>query len=427
MSILASDNFNRANETPLSGGGNWTTQTGSNAFNLSSNVAVPSVVNNDDVSVYTAGTWPNDHYSQADLTVTSTAGGDQGIGLVVRASAAAVTHYRAVADHAASGNISIDKAVAGVYTTLSSGTSSWTNGATWELDVQGTTLTFKRAGTTILSTTNASIASGKPGIMLSSNVTSASVDNWAGGDFSSSNIVTPGTAALSLTPFPPTVTATANQTVTPGTASLILTPQTPSIIVGEIVTPGTANLTLTPHAPTITATANQVVTPGTAALSLTPFPPTVSASNDQTVTPGTAALVLTPYPPTVTVSGSQVVTPGPAALILTAYPPDVRNTTPRLHVTPGILHHPTFVVRQEVTFHLTMRGTITARLIVDRPPPPPVRSARPTAPGRARRSTEKTLQQAQLAAVREAEQVARRQALEEEELSYALALLLSDD
>lgn len=405
MSILASDNFNRANETPLSGGGNWTTQAGNNPFNLSSNVAVPSSVASDDVSVYTAGTWPNDHYSQADLTVTSTGGGDQGIGLVVRASAAAVTHYRGIADHASSGNIWISKLVAGVYTNLSSSTSSWTNGATWELDVQGTTLTFKRAGTTILSTTNSSIASGNPGIILSSLVTSASLDNWQGGDFSSGTVITPGTASLSLTPFPPTVTTTANQTVTPGTA----------------------NLTLTPHVPTVTATANQVVIPGTAALSLTPFPPTVSASNDQVVTPGTAALVLTPYPPTVTVSGNQVVTPGTAALILTAYPPDVRNTTPRLHVTPGILHHPTFVVRQEVTFHLTMRGTITARLVVDRPPPPPVRSARPTAPVRARRSTEKTLQQAQLSAMREAEQIARRQALEEEELSYALALLLNDD
>lgn len=185
MAVLATDNFNRANETPLSGGGNWSLSFADNPWDLSANVVVPRVINNDCIMHYTAGTWPNDHYSKADLTVNATVGGDQGVGLTVRGSTTATTYYRAVADHAASGNVSIAKMVAGAHTTLATTTSSWTDGATWELDVQSTTLTFKRAGSTIATTTDASIASGKPGIALSSNVTSASLDNWEGGDFTS--------------------------------------------------------------------------------------------------------------------------------------------------------------------------------------------------------------------------------------------------
>lgn len=185
MGVIATDNFNRANETPLSGGGNWSLSFGDNPWDLSGNVVVPRVIFNDCVMHYTAGTWPNDQYSKADLTVTATVGGDQGVGLTVRGTTAATTYYRAVADHAASGNVSIAKMVAGVHTTLVSGTFSWTDGATWELRVQGTTLTFLCNGVTVLTTTDSSIASGTPGIALSSNVTSASIDNWEGGDFSS--------------------------------------------------------------------------------------------------------------------------------------------------------------------------------------------------------------------------------------------------
>lgn len=183
MGVIATDNFNRANETPLSGGGNWSVGT-DNPWNLSSNIAVPSSVSSDDAMHYTAGTWPNDHYSKADLTVSGTGGLQQGVGLTVRGTTAATTYYRAVTDHAASNNVSISKMVNGVYTNLALVTSSWTDGSTWELDAQGTSLTFKRAGSTILTATDASIASGKPGIILSSNVTSASLDNWEGGDFS---------------------------------------------------------------------------------------------------------------------------------------------------------------------------------------------------------------------------------------------------
>lgn len=190
MAVIATDNFNRANETPLSGGGNWSPSFADANWNLSSNVAVPTnVTTSDSVMHYTAGSWPNDHYSKGNLTVSGTGGGDQGVGLTVRGTTAATTYYRAVADHGATNNVGITKMVSGVYTNLALVTSSWTDGATWELDVQGTSLTFKRAGSTILTATDSAIVSGKPGIVLSTHVTSASLDNWEGGNFSSGGSV----------------------------------------------------------------------------------------------------------------------------------------------------------------------------------------------------------------------------------------------
>lgn len=179
--VIAMDNFNRSNETPLSGGGNWSLSFSDYQWNLSTNVAVPSAANADCIMHYTAGTWPNDQYSKADLTVNGTNGGDQGVGLTVRGSTVTRTYYRAIADHAESGNVSISKFKNGVYTPLVSGSASWADGATWEFRVQGTTLILLCNGVTVLSTEDGDIVAGNPGIALSSIVTSASIDNWEGG------------------------------------------------------------------------------------------------------------------------------------------------------------------------------------------------------------------------------------------------------
>jgi hypothetical protein len=149
------------------------------------------------------------------------------------------------------------------------------------------------------------------------------------GSFFNPQSVVPGTLALALTPFTPTVVATANQSVTPGTLSLVLTPFTPTVLayhnqsgfqtafqtdafqVGwqfsfKSAVPGTLALTLTPFTPTVAATANKFVTPGTLALTLTPFVPTVVATANKFVVPGTLALTLTTFAPTVAATGGRV-------------------------------------------------------------------------------------------------------------------------
>lgn len=132
--------------------------------------------------------------------------------------------------------------------------------------------------------------------------------------------VTPTTAALTLTRFAPTVTATANRLVTPTTRALALTTFAPTVTASDhkTVTPTTASLILTTFAPTVSVSDNKVVTPTTAALVLSAFAPTVTATANQTVTPTTAALVLVTFAPTVTASSD--VAP---AISTSSFRPDV--------------------------------------------------------------------------------------------------------
>lgn len=125
-----SDNFNRANQSPIAG--NWTTAPAlpaSAALALISNQVVPTSTSADGEAYYSAMAWPNDQYSKAKLYVTGTGGVSQGVGLLVRQSASAVTHYRLVVDHASSGNVALGKHVAGTYTTSTAvgtgGTRRW--------------------------------------------------------------------------------------------------------------------------------------------------------------------------------------------------------------------------------------------------------------------------------------------------------------
>ena len=186
MTVLASDIFDRANENPLAHGV-WTTCSSEVAFQIVSNVATPtSTASTDDGSFYSGIAWPADQFSRAKLTVNSTAGAGAGVGLKVRQASGALTCYRLIVDHAALNNVTIERFVAGVATTVTGypRTQAWTDGDTWELDVVGTTLRVCRNGVQVgADATDTNIATGSPGIGLSTTVTSASINDWEGGDF----------------------------------------------------------------------------------------------------------------------------------------------------------------------------------------------------------------------------------------------------
>jgi len=146
--------------------------------------------------------------------------------------------------------------------------------------------------------------------------------------------VIPGTLALVITLYAPTVTASNHITVTPSTLALAITLYEPTIILGTVATPSTLALTITTYAPTATATDNQTVTPTTLALVLTTYAPTVTATGNVEVIPSTLALTITTYAPTITVSNNIIVTPTTLALVLATYAPSV--FTPVL-VTPSTL------------------------------------------------------------------------------------------
>lgn len=188
-----SDGFTRANETPLAG--NWATGSGSAAFNLTSNAAVPSALGSDCAAIYTAATWGNDQSSAAKLTVNSTGGTGEGPGLIVRHAAGARTCYRMCMNHAASNNGEMGRFLAGSFTSLLVFTRSFTDGDTFELRVVGpqtaAVVTIWHNGVQIQSfTDNSTIASGTPGIAYSSVAGSpTTIDDWTATDFASDGLL----------------------------------------------------------------------------------------------------------------------------------------------------------------------------------------------------------------------------------------------
>src|SRR5678815_2496696 len=102
MTAIAADNFNRANANPI--GGLWVTSPNEAAIQLTSNAAAPSSAASDCAAIFNQGTWPNDQYAQANLTVSGTTG-TSGPGVLVRGSTGAHTYYRVVVNHAATLNV----------------------------------------------------------------------------------------------------------------------------------------------------------------------------------------------------------------------------------------------------------------------------------------------------------------------------------
>lgn len=185
--VLASDSFTRADSTGL--GGNWGQANNAlNQFDISGNKAIPhNFSSGDSDSYYSAITWPNDQYSKVKVTVNGTSGGGSGLGPGVRIAGPSGGHslFCVVTDHAASGNTHLIKRVTGSFVDLGNATQSFTDGDYFEIQAIGTTLNVVYGGSTIISTTDSANSSGYAGIYFSTSETSASGDDWEGGDFTS--------------------------------------------------------------------------------------------------------------------------------------------------------------------------------------------------------------------------------------------------
>lgn len=197
MGVLATDNFNRADASPI--GAPWTTQIGSQAMKIVSNACTPVSTSMDCGAYNTSASWPNDQYSQCKVTATGGASADLGIGPAVRCSTSATTFYRAVWNGAATNNITLTKAVAGSYTLIWTRTATISAGSVLRIEAQGTAIRVFVNGTQVgASTTDSSITSGSAGVQYSSAITTASLDDWEGGDFSASNVNYTSTLTASI-------------------------------------------------------------------------------------------------------------------------------------------------------------------------------------------------------------------------------------
>jgi len=182
-----SSTFTGADEATLSEGGAWAKMTSESSFSRTSNQAVV-ISSNDSTNLHTTAV-AADQYSRADLTCVGTSGGGQGIGLAVRCASAARTYYRLVIDHAATNNAEIARFVAGTYTSLVRWTQAFTNGDQFTIAIENQVLyVYDKTLTQVKTyddTGGGGPTTGNVGISFSSSETSALLENWRGGTFSS--------------------------------------------------------------------------------------------------------------------------------------------------------------------------------------------------------------------------------------------------
>lgn len=230
--LIASDDFNRANG-PV--GSNWqyireTTWQGnppsvvSNVVNASASGAHYQVLRWNGAGVFT-----DNQSATVKIGGLGYYGSDYRVGVVVRCSADLNTAadyyaYWVQADAPTSFTSKLVKVVNGVESVLNSSSVSWVNGDTEKLEVEGSTLRVIRNTTQILSLSDNSITTGKPGFLIAGSGAVPNLDNWEGRNIGLApppppnapptiTIVSPANNAGFIAPASVTFTVTANDDV----------------------------------------------------------------------------------------------------------------------------------------------------------------------------------------------------------------------
>ncbi len=172
----ASDNFTRANNTTL--GSNWTLNSGTWGINYNMAASLTTGTGSLAAVHWNAHSFGNDQFSETTLTGRPDSGGTAFSGPAVRMDASAQTWYHLVTDGHA---WSLKKLVAGVSTTLASGTEEFIDGTVLRLEVIGSILTFYANSLQKSTITDSAISSGSAG-MVSVNTSVPLQDSWSGGD-----------------------------------------------------------------------------------------------------------------------------------------------------------------------------------------------------------------------------------------------------
>lgn len=167
MSTLATDNFNRADGGL---GASWTTFAGV-APAISSNQCIASGTSKG-LAYYNGVTWPANQWSQV---IVNSSGGNDG-GPKVRASGTDCYYVQQFG-----GTLEVQRYNNNAPVTIATvGGSLLSAGGTLYLEAVGNALVVKVNGTTVISTTDNTIASGNAGVYCDNN---SILDDWAGGDF----------------------------------------------------------------------------------------------------------------------------------------------------------------------------------------------------------------------------------------------------
>lgn len=175
IAATASDNFDRANETPLASP--WGAQNGFvGGLRLYSNQAtgVGSAQWDDYGSLWTANSFNDNQFSQITFRAQD---GFNGVGIITRGSTTVKTCYYA----GYNGVFFLNKWVNGTWTEIGTNNSTTlSTGDTFRLESAGTTHTIYKNGFEIAHWTDSSITSGRVGIYAGSSTNA--LDDWTGGD-----------------------------------------------------------------------------------------------------------------------------------------------------------------------------------------------------------------------------------------------------
>lgn len=203
------DNFTRANENPLSDGGQWTKATGpaSNALQISANTC-KNVTSTGTGAAFVSGTsFVNDQFAQATgkawsaassgvlfLGVRTTNPGtikqlNGYVGFVTGKSGAAATALAIARDDAGGQTI---------LNSLSSGFPTIAATDVWALAVVGSTLYFMQNGSVLITATDSVFTSGSPAVLI---LTAASTANLTLGDFQAGSASVPGSGGSGNQPL----------------------------------------------------------------------------------------------------------------------------------------------------------------------------------------------------------------------------------
>jgi hypothetical protein len=176
-STTYSDDFNRSNENPLSGGGNWTVAGSSIApILLSSNVVAKSSSSSQNGSYYAGASFADDQCAELKLA----SGGDIGPMVRIQTGQTYLSGY-ALGYDIADGLIAIIKYDGiGNVEWLDSVSGTMSNGDIQKICVNGTAITAYKNGSPItgLSATDSTFTSGRPGI-YSWALSSGTGDDWS--------------------------------------------------------------------------------------------------------------------------------------------------------------------------------------------------------------------------------------------------------
>jgi len=187
VTTLVTDPFTYSNGALSTVGSSiWSTLTSETSWNVTSNALVRTATNQDNcnyVNSTAVASFPNDQWAQLDDVTPSVSGnGGEGVGIALRCSTSQRTYYRL---NVSSTFVNLQRFNNGTWTgVVASAGITWTNGDELYAEIQCSSIVVKQNGSTILSTTDATFASGRPGCFHSSDTTgTATVDGFTAGDF----------------------------------------------------------------------------------------------------------------------------------------------------------------------------------------------------------------------------------------------------